>query len=72
VVCFDVHYVQSRPAIDEIFSLPAGCLQEERSFTLGNGFTQLLRQQSRGGNAQSEMSSVHGTFSLFLNRGLGT
>jgi hypothetical protein len=34
---------------------------------LRNGFAQLLRQQNRGGNAQSEMSSVHGAFSLFLS-----
>src|SRR5215831_19949847 len=34
---------------------------------LRNGFAQLLGQQNRGGNAQSEMSSVHGAFSLFLN-----
>jgi hypothetical protein len=34
---------------------------------LRNGFAQLLGQQNRGGNAQSEMSSVHGAFPLFLN-----
>src|SRR5215469_9358402 len=34
---------------------------------LRNRFAQLLGQQNRGGNAQSEMSSVHGAFSLFLN-----
>jgi hypothetical protein len=33
---------------------------------LGNRFAQLPGQQNRGGNAQSEMSSVHGAFRLFL------